>query len=51
MDVGDSFLIPTLKPMGILYIIDTRAKAAGYKIRTSIVIEGDILGVRVWRVD
>ena len=50
MGVGDSFFIPTLKPANMLYIMDTRAKVAKYRIKVCITIKDDCLGVRVWRV-
>ncbi|NDG61970.1 MAG: hypothetical protein EBY29_00675 [Planctomycetes bacterium] len=50
MEVGDSFFIPTLKPANLIYVIDTRAKAAKYKVRSAIVLKDGYLGVRAWRV-
>jgi len=50
MDVGDSFFIPTMKPAYMTYVIDTRAKKAGYKVKVFTVTEKGILGVRAWRV-
>jgi len=50
MNIGDSFFIPTLKPANMIYIMDTRAKAAKYKVRTSVVVHDNCLGVRVWRI-
>ena len=50
MDVGDSFFIPTLKPAHMVYVIDTRAKAAKCKIRLAVQVHEDCLGVRVWRI-
>lgn len=50
MDVGDSFFIPTMKPAYMTYVIDTRAKKAGYKVKIFTVTEKGILGVRAWRV-
>ena len=49
MGVGDSFFIPTLKVSQMVYVIDTRSKAAKCKVRICVVIEHDRLGVRVWR--
>lgn len=50
MDVGDSFFIPTMKPAYMTYVIDTRAKKAGCKVKVFTVTEKGILGVRAWRV-
>jgi len=50
MGIGDSFFIPTLKPAGMLYIIETRAKAAGCKVRACIAVDNDCLGVQVWKI-
>jgi len=51
MSVGDSFFIPTLKTANMLYVIDTRAKAAKVKVKTYATTYDGILGVRVWRID
>lgn len=50
MDVGDSFFIPTVKPAEMIYIVDTRAKAAKVKIKAFASSKEGHLGVRVWRV-
>lgn len=50
MEVGDSFFIPTLKPANLIYVIDTRAKAAKCKVRSAVVLNDGYLGVRTWRV-
>jgi len=50
MEVGDSFFIPTLEPSGLIYIIDTRAKAAKVRIRAYASVKDGCLGVRVWRM-
>jgi len=50
MNVGDSFFIPTLKPANMIYIIDTRAKKAKYKMRCTVALKDGCLGVRAWRV-
>ena len=50
MDVGDSFFIPTLSPAKMIYVVDTRAKAAGVKVRCYTSVNTDnCIGVRVWR--
>lgn len=50
MNVGDSFFIPTLKPSELIYVIDTRAKVAGVKVKAYASSKDGCLGVRVWRV-
>lgn len=50
MEVGDSFFIPTLKPAGLIYTIDSEAKEAKIKVRTYIVSVDGCMGVRTWRV-
>jgi len=50
MDVGDSFFIPTLQPAQMLYILDSRAKAAKVKVRIYITTNDGCMGVRVWRM-
>lgn len=49
MKVGDSFFIPTLKPANLMYIVDTRAKEAGVKVRIFTSSKDGHLGLRVWR--
>ena len=50
MSVGDSFFIPTLQPANMLYVVDTRAKVAGIRVRAFITVKDGYLGVRVWRL-
>jgi ethanolamine utilization microcompartment shell protein EutL len=50
MSVGDSFFIPTLKPAEMIYIIDTRSKIAGVKIKAFASTKDGLLGVRCWRM-
>jgi hypothetical protein len=50
MGVGDSFFIPTLKTANMIYVVDTRAKAAKVKVRAYATTKDGYLGVRVWRV-
>jgi hypothetical protein len=50
MQIGDSFFVPTLKPMEMLYVIDTRSKVAKVKIKAYTSSKDGRLGVRVWRV-
>lgn len=49
MNVGDSFFIPTLRPVEMIYVIDTRAKVAKVKVKTFPSSKDGCLGVRVWR--
>jgi hypothetical protein len=49
MKVGDSFFIPTLKPAQLLYILDTRAKVVGIRVRCYPAAKDGCMGVRVWR--
>ena len=50
MDVGDSFFIPTVRPAGLIYTVDSRAKAFGIKVKAFTSSKDGHLGVRVWRV-
>lgn len=50
MDVGESFFIPTLKPAEMIYVVDTRSKVAGVKVKAYASSKDGCLGVRVWRV-
>lgn len=50
MYVGDSFFIPTLKPAEMIYILDTRSKVAGVKIKAFATTKDGLLGVRCWRM-
>jgi hypothetical protein len=50
MSVGDSFFVPSLKPAELLYIIDTRAKIAGIRIKSFVMTKEGHLGVRTWRI-
>jgi hypothetical protein len=50
MDVGDSFFIPTVRPAGLIYAADSRAKACGIKVKSYASSKEGHLGVRVWRV-
>ena len=49
MAVGDSFFIPTNRPAEMIYIIDTRSKAAKVKVKAFASSKEGLLGVRVWR--
>lgn len=50
MEVGDSFFIPTVRPAALIYIVDSRAKVYGIKVKAFTVSKDGHLGVRVWRV-
>lgn len=50
MRVGDSFFIPTLRPAQLIYIVDSRAKDAGVRVRAYVTEKDGYLGVRTWRV-
>ncbi len=50
MKVGDSFFVPTLKPAEMHYVIDSRSKAAGIRVKSYTSSKDGHLGVRVWRV-
>jgi hypothetical protein len=50
MGVGESFFVPTLKPAEMIYIIDTRAKAAKVKVKAYAATKDGCIGVRVWRM-
>jgi len=50
MNVGDSFFIPTLRPAEMMYVIDTRSKVAGVKVKVYATSKDGRLGVRVWRM-
>jgi hypothetical protein len=51
MQVGDSFFIPSIKTSPLIYSIERGAKRSGIRVKTQIVIEDDLMGVRTWRVD
>jgi hypothetical protein len=42
--------VPTLKPLEMLYVIDSRAKAAKVKVKSFPASKDGHLGVRVWRI-
>jgi len=50
MKPGDSFFVPTLKPLEMLYVIDSRAKVAKVKVKSFPASKDGHLGVRVWRI-
>jgi hypothetical protein len=50
MGVGDSFFIPTLTPSHMVYVVDTRAKASGIRVKVFPSVTDGCLGVRVWRI-
>jgi len=48
--VGSSFFIPCLDTEGALTQVKRTTKRLGYKIKTQIVVEKGIRGLRVWRI-
>jgi hypothetical protein len=50
MEVGNSFFVPTLRIPNMIYTIDTRAKAAGVRVKIYPTLCNDFIGVRVWRI-
>jgi ethanolamine utilization microcompartment shell protein EutL len=50
MAVGESFFIPTLQPAQMIYVVDTRAKAAKVRVKALTSQKDGCLGVRVWRI-
>lgn len=48
--VGASFFIPCLDTEGALAQVKRTTKRLGYKIKTQIVVEKGIHGLRVWRI-
>ena len=50
MGVGDSFFIPTVRLAEMIYAIDSGAKRAGIRVKPSVVVKDDHIGVRAWRV-
>jgi hypothetical protein len=50
MKPGDSFFVPTLRPLEMVYIVDSRAKAAKVKVKAYASSKDGYIGVRVWRI-
>ena len=50
MEIGDSFFIPTLRLSNMIYVLDTRAKSAGIRVKVYATVKDGYLGVRAWRV-
>lgn len=50
MQIGDSFFVPTLNPIQMLYTIDVRSKVAKVKVKAYTMSKDGHLGVRVWRI-
>jgi hypothetical protein len=48
--VGSSFFIPCLDTEGALAQVKRTTKRLGYRIKTQIVVEKGIRGLRVWRI-
>ena len=51
LNIGDSFFVPTLRPANMLYVLETRAKAAKVRVKSYITTSDGLLGVRVWRIE
>ena len=49
MRVGDSFFLPTLRPAEMVYVMDTRAKVAGVRVKSYPATKDGLMGIRVWR--
>jgi hypothetical protein len=49
MRVGDSFFLPTLRPAEMVYVMDTRAKVAGVRVKSYPATKEGLIGIRVWR--
>jgi len=50
MDVGDSFFIPTLKAQYMIDVVNSRAKAAGVKIKAYPYAKDKYIGIGVWLI-
>ena len=50
MDIGDSFFIPTLKAAEMIYVVDTRAKEWGIRVKSYVAAKDGCMGIRVWRI-
>jgi len=48
--VGSSFFIPCLDTEEALTQVSRTTKRLGYKIKTQVVVEKGIRGLRVWRI-
>jgi hypothetical protein len=48
--VGSSFFIPCLDQEAALMQIKRTTKRLRYKIKTQIVVEKGIIGLRIWRI-
>tara|TARA_B110000211_G_C13927015_1_gene485438 strand:- start:674 stop:829 length:156 start_codon:yes stop_codon:yes gene_type:complete len=48
MEPGDSFFIPTVKTPDLLYAIECGAKRVKVRVKSIVVVEGDLMGVRTW---
>lgn len=51
MQAGDSFFIPSVKTAELIFSIERGAKRSKVRVKTQIVIEDDLMGVRTWRLD
>jgi hypothetical protein len=50
LKVGESFWIPTLRPAELMYVIDTKAKDVGVRIKAYVMPKDGYMGIRVWRL-
>lgn len=50
MEVGNSFFIPTVRISEMIYLIDTKAKEEGMKMKAYATVKDGCIGVRAWRV-
>jgi hypothetical protein len=51
MQVGDSFFIPSIQTGPLIFSLERGAKKAGVRVKTQVVVEDKLMGVRTWRVD
>lgn len=51
MQVGDSFFVPSLTPKQTRRDVQYVARQFGKKLRSEVVIEDMLIGVRFWRTE
>jgi hypothetical protein len=51
MQIGDSFFIPSLTTSTLIYSLERGAKKAKVRVKTYVVVEDNLMGVRTWRID
>tara|TARA_R100000995_G_scaffold84707_2_gene64398 strand:- start:4474 stop:4701 length:228 start_codon:yes stop_codon:yes gene_type:complete len=49
--VGTSFFLPCCKCRPLLYEIAKKARKAGVRIASKTVLENNVRGLRIWRID